>query len=58
MLTRRIGEACDAAQNVAEAWQPERPITLIVRFDAERQKLSSARQFVPLGPRHRLYTST
>ena len=43
MLTRRTGEACDAAQKFAEARHPSPPVTLIVRFDIERQKLSSAK---------------
>ena len=42
--TRRIGEACDTAQNSLFAKQPVPPVTLIVRFDTERQKLSSAVQ--------------
>src|SRR6516165_1079458 len=56
MLTRRRGAACETAQNSAEERQPDRPATLIVRFDRERQKLSSAMQLV--GVKHRLYTST
>jgi hypothetical protein len=56
MLTRRSGAACETAQNSAEERQPDRPLTLIVRFDRERQKLSRAMQL--LGVKHRLYTST
>src|SRR5215468_7105357 len=40
MLTRRIGAACDTAQNSAAERQPVSPVTLIVRFDSERQKLT------------------
>src|SRR6266700_2952525 len=47
MWTRRSGEACDTAQNSAFAWQPVPPVTLIVRFDTERQKLTSAVQLPP-----------
>jgi len=43
-LTRRIGAACETAQKLPEAWQPERPVTLIVRFERERQKLLRAIQ--------------
>src|SRR6266542_1288138 len=52
MLTRRIGAACETAQKSPEDRQPDRPMTLIVRFDSERQKLTSAMQLV--GVRHRL----
>ena len=52
MLTRRIGAACETAQKSPDARQPDRPVTLIVRFDSERQKLSSAMQLS--GVRHRL----
>ena len=41
--TRRTGAACEAAQNSAAPSQPL-PWTLIVRFEAERQKLFSAVQ--------------
>jgi hypothetical protein len=51
-LTRRIGAACDTAQKSPEARHPSRPATLMVRFDSDRQKLTSAMQFV--GVRHRL----
>ncbi len=47
MLTRRIGEACEVAQNSAAPWHPPRlgeAITLIVRLDSERQKFTSAVQ--------------
>ena len=47
--TRRIGAACDAAQN-SPVWQPDFPATLIVRFDRERQKFTSAVQSP--GPKH------
>src|SRR5439155_17328488 len=43
--TRRIGAACDTAQKSVPDWQPVPPATLMVRFDSERQKLSSAMQF-------------
>jgi hypothetical protein len=54
MWTRRSAEACDTAQNSAFAWQPVPPVTLIVRFDTERQKLTSA---VQLPPEHWLRES-
>jgi len=59
-LTRRIGAACDTAQNSVFVWQPDPPAILIVRFDSDRQKLSSAMQFVVPGAlgKHWLYTST
>jgi hypothetical protein len=44
--TRRIGAACDTAQNSLPVWQPVCPITLMVRFDIERQKFTSAVQSV------------
>ena len=45
MLTRRIGEACDAAQNIPVLRQSVvPPLTLTVRLDSERQKLFSAMQ--------------
>ena len=44
MLTRRIGAACETAQKLPEERQSARPMTLIVRFDSERQKLTSAMQ--------------
>jgi len=44
MWTRRIGAACDTAQN-SPAWQPKLElVTFMVRFDRERQKLVSATQ--------------
>ncbi len=47
MLTRRIGEACEAAQNIPVLRQSVvPPATLIVTFDSERQKLFSATQYV------------
>ena len=52
MWTRRIGAAWETAQNSAEDRQPVRPVTLIVRFESERQKLTSAMQLS--GARHRL----
>src|SRR5580765_6109864 len=52
MLTRRIGAACDTAQNSAAARQPVSPATLIVRFDIDRQKLTRAWQLS--GARQRL----
>ncbi len=60
MSTRRIGAACDTAQNSVLAWQPGSPARLIVRFDSDRQKLSSAMQLVVPGAlgKHWLYTST
>ena len=44
MFTRRIGAACETAQKSPEDRQSARPVTLIVRFDSERQKLTSAMQ--------------
>ena len=62
--TRRTGEAWDAAQNSAVCWHGA-PFggagKLIVRFDSERQKLSSAVQLaLPAGVagRHWLKEST
>jgi hypothetical protein len=52
MLTRRSGAACDTAQNSVFVRQPDPPSGLIVRFDSERQKLSSAVQFFEV--KHRL----
>ena len=50
--TRRIGAACETAQNSPEDTDSsDRPITLIVRFDTERQKLTSAMQFVAVKQR-------
>ena len=46
MLTRRIGAAWDTAQKSVAAWQPVPPVTLMVRLDIERQKLSSAMQLL------------
>jgi hypothetical protein len=51
-FTRRIGAACETAQKSPEERHPASPVTLIVRFDTERQKLSSAMQL--FGARHRL----
>src|SRR5215213_7618029 len=42
--TRRIGEACETAQNSVSKRHPDWPVTLIVRFESERQKLLSAVQ--------------
>jgi hypothetical protein len=42
--TRRIGAACETAQNSVRVRHPVPPVTLIVRFESERQKLVSARQ--------------
>src|ERR1700747_342019 len=54
--TRRIGAACDTAQNSATPPQPsaEFATKLIVRFDSERQKLSRAMQL--FAPKHWLET--
>ena len=53
MFTRRIGEACEAAQKLAGTrGSPSRPVTLMVRLDNERQKLFSAMQLSAV--RHRL----
>ena len=52
--TRRSGAACDVAQNSPD-WQPPLPATLIVRFEIERQKFTSAVQL--FGPSHWLYES-
>ena len=46
MSTRRIGEAWEAAQTSSPAKQPVMPVTLIVRLETERQKLSVALQCV------------
>ncbi|GMA86458.1 hypothetical protein GCM10025868_17080 [Angustibacter aerolatus] len=43
-FTRRIGAACETAQNSVPDWQPAWPVTLMVRFEIERQKLFSAMQ--------------
>jgi len=43
-FTRRIGAACETAQNSAPARQPSSPATLTVRFDSDRQKFVSAMQ--------------
>ena len=54
MWTRRIGTACDTAQN-SPVWQPKVGlVTLMVRFDSERQKLLSATQLPEAS--HWLYT--
>ncbi len=54
MWTRRSGAACETAQNsVAVLAASPAGTTLIVRFDSERQKLSSA---VQLPPEHWLST--
>ncbi len=45
--TRRIGAAWETAQKSSPASHPVLPMTLIVRFDSERQKLSVALQVVP-----------
>src|SRR5580692_11300366 len=44
ICTRRTGEACDTAQNSALEVQAAAVTTLMVRFDNERQKFSSAVQ--------------
>ena len=45
--TRRIGAAWDTAQN-SPVWQPKLGlVTLMVRFESERQKLLSAMQLPP-----------
>src|SRR5262245_144631 len=41
-LTRRIGAACETAQKLPAARQPDSPATLMVRFDSDRQKLTRA----------------
>jgi hypothetical protein len=48
-LTRLIDVACEVAQN-SPNWQPPFPATLIVRFESERQKFTSAVQSP--GPKH------
>jgi hypothetical protein len=48
-LTRRIGAACETAQKSVLAWQPLPPATSMVRLESDRQKLSSAVQFVVPG---------
>src|SRR5580692_9290489 len=55
MLTRRIGSAWETAQKAVPLRHPVSPWTLIVRFDSERQKLSSAEQLEAV--KHWLYTS-
>src|SRR5437660_8177978 len=55
MWTRRIGAACDTAQNSPVEQPAFGVVTLMVRFDNERQKFTSAMQL--LGPRHWLRTS-
>jgi hypothetical protein len=45
--TRRIGAACEAAQN-SPLRQPLLPATSIVRFESDRQKFVSATQPVAL----------
>src|ERR1044071_4552517 len=52
MSTRRIGAACDTAQNPAAERQPDSPVMWSVRFDSDRQKLTSAMQLS--GARQRL----
>src|ERR1700735_5875912 len=42
--TRRMGEACDTAQNSALEVQSAVVVTSMVRFDNERQKFTSAVQ--------------
>jgi hypothetical protein len=42
--TRRSGEACETAQNSVPERHQVCPVTLIVRFESERQKLLSAVQ--------------
>src|SRR5581483_468023 len=61
-ITRRSGAACDAAQNSVDAsqsppygsfeggdhtWPAGGTVTLIVRFESERQKFTSSVQPVP-----------
>src|SRR5581483_4778751 len=55
MWTRRIGAACDTAQNSPVEQPAFGVVTLIVRFDNDRQKFTSAVQL--LGPKHWLRTS-
>ena len=55
MWTRRIGAACDTAQNSPLEQPAFGMVTFMVRFDRERQKLMSATQL--LVPRHWLRTS-
>ena len=52
MSTRRIGAAWDTAQKSAEERQSDRPVTLMCRFETDRQKLSRAMQLS--GARQRL----
>src|SRR5262249_52030651 len=57
--TRRIGAACETAQNSAAVWQLFGLGRSIDRFDSDRQKLSSATQLVVpgvVGERHWLKT--
>lgn len=55
MSTRRIGAAWDAAQNSVPSVQAAAVVTVIVRFDSERQKLSRPMQLP--GATHWLLTS-
>ena len=59
MTTRRIGAAWKAAQNSVDCEQADVVVTLMVRFDSERQKLSSPVQLLVAGGvgKHWLLTS-
>ena len=54
ICTRRSGAACETAQKSSPFSQPVWPVTLMVRLESDRQKLSVALQVVP---EHWLYTS-
>jgi hypothetical protein len=47
ICTRRIGAACETAQKSSPASHPVLPVTLIVRLDSDRQKLSVALHWPP-----------
>ena len=52
MTTSRSGEACEAAQTSSPAKQPVMPVTLMVRLETDRQKLSVALHSVWTPPEH------
>ena len=49
MTTRRIGAAWEAAQNSVDSAQAETVVTLMVRFERDRQKLSRPMQLLVAG---------
>jgi len=52
IFTRRIGAACETAQNSVLPRHPLWPVTLMVRLEMDRQKFTSAMQLS--AARHRL----